>query len=278
MSGNWIVIDHRERRAGLAAELLGEDSGFRVRWDRLVLGDYLIDGRLLIERKSLLDLCKSIKHGRLFSQAQRMAELLRCNRRRVFRAGRTNRVAHDACLGAEPDRTALPVSAALKSVQACALLVEGTSRDMSESRMPLPSIRAALATVSMLIGVPVLRSGSASESAQLLSSLAGQLSSVSNAALPRMGVRPTGKRGLQLHLLQGLPGVGPRRAARLLERFGSVRDVLNAGDRDLAGVKGIGPDTAGRIGWAVGEDHARYGASWSASERNPELYSGSNAR
>ncbi len=265
MSGNWIVIDHRERRAGLAAELVCDDFGFRVQWDRLALGDYLIDGRLLVERKSLLDLCESIKDGRLFSQAQRMSELLRCNRRRVFRAGRTNGVAH------EPDATALPVSAALKSVQACALLVEGTSRDMGESRMPLPSIRAALATVAMFIGVPVLRSGSAAESAQLLSSLAGQLRSIANGALPRMGVRPTGKRGLQLHLLQGLPGVGPRRAARLLERFGTVRGVLNAGDRDLAEVKGIGPDTAGKIVWLVGEDRGRYASSWSAFERNSVL-------
>jgi hypothetical protein len=90
MSGSWVVIDHRERKASLVAELQREDAGSRVRWDRRILGDYLIDGRLLIERKSLLDLCESIKDGRLFTQAQGMAELLRSNRRRAFQAARTS--------------------------------------------------------------------------------------------------------------------------------------------------------------------------------------------
>lgn len=258
MSGNWVVIDHRERRAGLAAELLREDAGFRVHWNRLVLGDYLINGRLLIERKSLRDLFESIKDGRLFSQTQRMAELLRCNRRRMLRADRQGENARDGLVGAELTG-AVSASAALTSVQGCALLIEGTTRDLGESQMPVRSIRAALTTVSMFIGIPVLRSGSADESAQLLHSLASQLNAVANGALPRMGIRPTGKRGLQLHLLQGLPGVGPKRAAKLLKRYGSVRGVLNAEEGSLAKVEGVGRETARKIVWSVGEGRGSYG-------------------
>jgi len=41
---------------------------------RLALGDYAVDGRLLVERKTLHDLTESIKDGRLFYQACKLAE------------------------------------------------------------------------------------------------------------------------------------------------------------------------------------------------------------
>jgi ERCC4-type nuclease len=55
-----------------------------------------------------------------------------------------------------------------------------------------------------------------------------------------------------LFLLQGLPRVGPERAARLLDRFGSVQAVATASAADLATVDGIGDSIAARIRWALG--------------------------
>ena len=69
-----------------------------------------------------------------------------------------------------------------------------------------------------------------------------------------------GKRGLQMHLLQGLPGIGPERAARLLDHFGSVRAVMAADAAELRAVPGIGPKCARKIVWSVGEEPAGYGA------------------
>lgn len=251
MPGVCIAIDHRERGAGLAAELLRTDPGRCVLWSHLRLGDYLVGSRLLIERKSLPDLCASIKDGRLFDQAKRMADLLKRNRRAVARP----KTAAAACArdadAVEAASSRRAGSSVLAEVRACALLVEGRVQALEDSQMALPAIRAALASVALFIGVPVLRSGSAAESAQLLWSLEGQLRRFSDAALPRPGLRPKGKRGLQLYLLQGLPGIGPQRAARLLDRFGSVRAVLTAECEALAAVEGIGPGTAGRIIWSV---------------------------
>lgn len=81
---------------------------------------------------------------------------------------------------------------------------------------------------------------------------------IARGARPRQGYRPKAKIALQSHVLQGLPGVGPERAARLLERFGSIKAVVAAGEDDLAAVDGIGPRTARRIGWAVGEPLTSY--------------------
>jgi excinuclease UvrABC nuclease subunit len=67
----------------------------------------------------------------------------------------------------------------------------------------------------------------------------------------REGRRPRAKLSIQTRVLQGLPGVGPERARRLLERFGDLETVMAAGVTELASVRGIGRSTAQAIRWAV---------------------------
>jgi len=54
-----------------------------------------------------------------------------------------------------------------------------------------------------------------------------------------------------LRLLQGLPGIGPSRAAGLLERFERVEAVMTADAESLQTVEGIGPKTAASIRWVL---------------------------
>jgi len=59
--------------------------------------------------------------------------------------------------------------------------------------------------------------------------------------------------------LISLPGIGPERAAKLLEAFGSVEAVLSADADSLVEVPGLGKKTADAIRWSVSESAAVYG-------------------
>ena len=63
-----VVVDDRERPSGVVPEL--EKLGrVVVKIEHLSLGDYCIDGAVLIERKTAADFAQSLIDGRLFGQA-----------------------------------------------------------------------------------------------------------------------------------------------------------------------------------------------------------------
>ena len=213
-----ITIDDRERSILVSAALAKMDNvTLRVR--RLPLGDYAVDGRLLVERKTLPDLAGSVIDGRLFRQMTRLA------------------------------------MSPLKGV----LVLEGRSRDLHKTGIRREALQGALITTSLILGIPVLRAFDPGETAQLIIFAARQLQFAAAGGLPRSGYRPKGKRRRQLYILQSLPGVGPARAARLLDHFGSVQKVLNASIDRLSKVEGIGPETARGIQQLVREPQATYG-------------------
>ena len=150
---------------------------------------------------------------------------------------------------------------ALRLVEAdlwCAMILEGTSRDLSGGGMARQAIQGAMVTLTLYLGIPILRSAGPAETAGLLLMIARQGLRFNQDAPQRRGRRPRGKRGLQIHILQGFPGIGPRRAARLLERFGSVERIVLAEPAALCEVEGVGPAVAEALRWAVREPPAVY--------------------
>ena len=139
------------------------------------------------------------------------------------------------------------------------LILEGRSRDLHNTDIRREALQGALITTSLVLGIPVLRSFNPGETARLIIFAARQLQFAAAGGLPRSGYRPKGRRKRQLYILQSLPGVGPARAARLLDHFGSVWKVLNASVESITGVEGIGPETARGIQQIVREPLAKYG-------------------
>lgn len=212
-----ILADDREQEAGVIAALRRMD-GVVVAIHRLSLGDYEVASTLIVERKIFIDFTASIKDGRLFTQARRLA------------------------------RASLPTL----------LILEGTAAAPATTAMRREAVQGALISLSLIFGIPVLRSLSADETARLIVYAARQLRHTVQGAIPRHGYRPKGKRKRQLHILQGLPGIGPARAARLLDTFGTVQAVINADPDRWSAVPGIGRRIADAMTWAAREAQATY--------------------
>jgi len=201
-----IIADDREANSGTVYELKSLEN-VELTIQRLPLGDYEIDGTILFERKSLLDLAASIKDGRLFRQGIKLA--------------------------ASPIR--------------CAVILEGTAQDLVDSKMRREAIQGALVSLTIVLGIPLLRSKDPQETARLMIYAARQIKTMDSGAIARRVKRPKGKRKMQLHFLQRLPGVGPERARNMLDTFGSVEKVIAADQGELMRVPGIGQNLAAKI-------------------------------
>lgn len=224
MANSSITVVADDRENGSGVlATLSEQEDVLLTVDRLALGDYLVDEWLRVERKTLPDLAQSVTDGRLFRQASRLT------------------------------------SASERAV----LLLEGTARDLAESDMRREALQGALITCTLKLDLPLLRAKTPDETARLLCYAARQMQRDQQDAVPRSGRRPTGKRKTQLYVLQGLPNVGPSRARRLLEQFGSVEAVMTASKTVLQEVEGIGPKTARAVRWTVEEAAITYQPSLS---------------
>jgi ERCC4-type nuclease len=82
--------------------------------------------------------------------------------------------------------------------------------------------------------------------------LAAQVDGGRERMLRRYERKPKRLASRRSFLLQGLPGVGPALAARLLSQLGSVRGVMTADIDRLQQVRGVGPKKATRILELVG--------------------------
>jgi DNA excision repair protein ERCC-4 len=209
-----VIVDDREPEDGPLRHLRAMPD-VEVTVGRLEVGDYCVDDRFVVERKTISDFSASVCDGRFFRQACKLA------------------------------------SAARRP----ALILEGSSQASSLSR---ESLQGALVTLTLILGVPLLRSLDAEETARLMCYASRQLSRHVRGAVTRHGYRPKGKRKRQLHILQGLPGIGPARAERLLDAFGSVAYVFAATEEELAALDGFGDATASRIAATIHDPRALY--------------------
>ncbi|MCI0339851.1 MAG: helix-hairpin-helix domain-containing protein [Planctomycetales bacterium] len=208
MTETVIVADYRERPAEVP-RLLGAVRGVRVVWKRLAVGDYIVDGRVTVERKTTADWMRSLLDGRLFSQASRLKS-----------------------------RAPRPL-----------MVIEGPdpAAGLNPPRLDPAKVRGALVSLAAVWYLPVVRTGDQEETAEILVSMARMQRGRATGPYDRQLAKPKRGAARQLHVLQAIPLIGAQVARNLLGRFGSIRGVLAANREDLMEVPGVDPGRARAI-------------------------------
>jgi Fanconi anemia group M protein len=199
-----LRVDFAEQNAALL-DLARACVDFDVQLDRLPVGDYSIDDRVIVERKTYADFATSLIDGRLFPQA---AALARCPHRPV-------------------------------------ILLEGPTPQCLPN-VHAHALKGAVISLAVMWRLPVLYARDPADSLRVLRDLAHQ-ANLAGGYLKRYDRKPKRLATRKLYLLQGLPGVGPELAHRLLEQFGSIERVITAPEDALMQVRGVGPKKAARI-------------------------------
>lgn len=204
-----VTIDDREPFS--LEEEFRKTGNMIICRQRMIVGDYLLDNDLLVERKTIPDFCHSIKDGRLFNQAKLLAMS--------------------------------PVPAVY--------ILEGKNRQFKDTDFSRQAIQSILISLSLSFRLPIIKTRDFQESVQVMLQCFKQLTKDrldDQRFFPKSLRRKNPPLHVQkVQILEGFPGVGVDRADRLLTKFGSLHAVFTAEKEELLNVPGLGEKTVDRF-------------------------------
>jgi DNA excision repair protein ERCC-4 len=211
-----IVVDEREKNSQVP-DLL-RMMGVFVDYEQLAVGDYIVSSETIIERKTIHDLINSVYDGRLFIQCSDL----------------------------------------INHYSKPFIIIEGNITDLDkrekldlDSKVIVDKIRVAYDTlikIALEFRIPILYTPSIYYTAELLIHLASNPSKDKNDGPLLKKIKKSNPFYIQqLYVLTSLPGIGTKLATRLLDKFHSPKNVLNASIAELARVPGLGNMRAEKI-------------------------------
>jgi len=122
------------------------------------------------------------------------------------------------------------------------ILLEGNPC-LTEHQIDNRAVKGALISVITSWQIPVIQSENQQDSASVMIMLFNQMLK-RNYLLRYSNYKPKKEANHKLRFIQGLPKVGSVMALRLLEKYGSIRNIINADEKSLLQTDGIGKKTA----------------------------------
>jgi len=192
--------------------------GANVKLEQLTIGDYVLSQRVGVEFKTVEDFVNSIVDGRLLVQIKTLYEKYK-----------------------------KPV-----------LIIQGGEDIYSVRNVHPNAIRGMIATIIISYGIPVIMTRNEKESAALLFIIAKREQEIRGKEFNPHQEKPTQTlRQQQEYIVSSLPNIGPKAARELLQKFNSVKNVMNASQEELEEVPKVGKILAKKIREVIDSEYER---------------------
>ena len=189
-----VEIDYREKNSLIVSELTS--LGLDIELKELKVADYIVAG-VAIERKTVSDFISSMKNRRLLRQLEE-----------------------------------------LRQYESRLLIVEGIeeqelySDDFSEERIGMHpnSVRGFLLSILLNYKVPIIFTKNYEDTARFISVLSRKEPRETPLNVMK---KNHNKKEQSQYILEGFPGIGPKTARKLLKKFRTIKNVIDATEEEL---------------------------------------------
>jgi ERCC4-type nuclease len=184
------------------------DEGVNIELKQLPIGDFLCSSRVVVEVKRSGDFVSSIIDGRLLYQLKEMKA----------------------------------------NFEKPVLIIEGSHEDEGMPRNVHPNaIRGMLAAIAVSYAIPIINSKNPRDTAGLIAAIAKREKELKVPEPSLHPKKPASLQEQQEYAIAALPGIEIKLARALLNKFGSVKEIINASEDQLQKVELIGPKKAAGI-------------------------------
>ncbi len=183
------------------------DSGVRIELKSLQSSDYMLSERVGVEFKTQKDFVDSIIDGRLLQQVKHLKE----------------------------------------SFEKPIVVVEGSEDLFSQRNIHANAIRGMIATIITSYHIPLMFTKNSGETSELFLSIARREQEKGSFDYSLHTKKPMSLKEQQEYIISSLPSVGPSLAKELLDRFGSVKNIVNASEEELKKIDKVGDKIAKKV-------------------------------
>jgi len=176
------------------------ELGAELEPKRLEQGDFILSKKVIVERKRVRDFVDSIVDGRLLSQAVKLKN----------------------------------------NYESPIFILEGKENIYTQRKMHPNSIRGMISSLALDFKIPIIRSIDEEDSAGIIFQIAKREQIKETPNIEIHAKKPLSRKEKKEFIIASLPYIGTKLAKKLLEKFGSVKKVINADIKELKSIEGIG--------------------------------------
>ncbi len=127
------------------------------------------------------------------------------------------------------------------------IILQGEEDLYGQRQIHPNAIRGIIAALSINYGIPIIRTKNYKDSADFLRVIASREQRKEGVQFQSHSQKPLSDKELQEYIISSLPGIGNTLAKPLLEKFKTIKNVINASEEELKKIDLIGSKKAKRL-------------------------------